>query len=95
MVCPPEEAVIFMPTTFVVIGLLLFVFRLMWWWFIAGGLLPSSSLPVGVVVLETDLSSSSLLMRLGELTRIRSGERTGEEAERCVVVGGVPELGGR
>lgn len=73
----PDEAVIFTPTTLVVIGLLLFVLR-----WIAGGLL-SSSRPVVVVevgvVLETDLSNSSLLMRLGEFTRIRSGDSTGDD----------------
>lgn len=55
------------------------------------------------VVLDTDLSKrSSLFMRLGELTRIRNGERTGDD----VVDGGdtfrpssgcrvVVELGGK
>lgn len=82
------EAVIFTPTTLVEMGLLLFV--LLW---IPGGLPPSSPLSgpfveveVGVVLL-TDLSSSSLLIRLGELTRIRSGDKTGDEAGGPVLPG--------
>lgn len=93
----PDEAVIFTPTTLVVMGLLLFVFRWWWWWWWWPwwwiGLHSSSltvAVDVGVVALDTDLSNSSLLMRLGELTRIRSGERTGETAE-CV---GVPAVVG-